>query len=70
MKKKNFAQIFNTFRTLESPIGGPLGPLGVPKARYLSVLLLLHWWAGDAFQDYRAEKKKNDLISMLLIVPA
>ena len=61
MKKKEFCSfppIFNTFRTLESPLGGPLAPMGGPKARYPSVLLLLHWWAGDAFQDYRAEKKE------------
>ena len=62
-EKKEFCSFpsifFFTFRTLESPIGGPLGPLRGPRARYSSVLLLLHLTGGPEMRCSTKERKKE-----------
>ena len=64
-KKKEFCSfppILSTFRTPESPIRGPLGPLGVQKARYPSVRLLLHLTGGPEMRFRTSERKKKNFI--------
>ena len=55
---------FLQFLIPEIPTGGPLGPLGGPKARYPSVLLLVHLTGGPKMRFSTTEWKKKDFNSV------